>query len=376
MSCSIAPESAIDALRFDPTGSQAVIRQARSARHCAGAVEALDVGPSRWPQRGGLRSSSALRSRVLGSMAAGIITLGLLSASQVAAADHVEFGIYALWVEGEQDEDRVEIDRFLECLVYGSNLNSYWHGEAGLELRGSWVVPAPASTIEWDEVSAYLTPQVEYGLVPPPKAEETPLYLVFGGESMIHVGACGRNNQASVAGRDAGIAIVRTFPLCWPTGDTLRTETQIAMHEIVETVDRVLGYGTCAAGGTCRGRGICTDPCDTFVGLRCSGAPVATWTGCGGGQVEGWLVQKVGYAGRDPALCDSCMECDFTPRACGDADPDCAAVPARTSAPNETSTCACTIGVADQGARGGSRAGLFIVGLFLVARGARRPRPW
>ncbi len=319
-------------------------------------------------RRGDLLGASILRSRILASIVAGIAVFGLLGASKVAAAEHLEFGIYALWFAGQYDDDRAEIDRFLECLVDSSNINSYWHGEVGLQVRGSWALPPPESTIEWPEVSAYLTPLVESGQLPPPRADETPLYLVFAGAPTIHVGACGRNDQASVAGRNAGIGIVRNFPLCWPTGDRVRTETQIAMHEIVETVDRVLGYGTCAAGGTCRGRGICTDNCDTFVGLDCPGAPATTWTGCDGGQVEGWVVQKLGYAGRDPALCDSCMECDFTPLACDESDPQCAAVPPRTAAPNEAPAGGCTINSGDRRAPGGLLGGLLLAGGFMVAR--------
>jgi hypothetical protein len=116
--------------------------------------------------------------------------------------------------------------------------------------------------------------------------------------------------------------------LCWPTGDALRTETQIAMHEIVETVDRLLGYGACAAGGTCRGRGICEDHCDTFIGLQCPGAPVNSMTGCGGRAVDGWVVQKLGYAGREAGRCEQCLECDFTPRAGADDEPGCGRVAA------------------------------------------------
>lgn len=312
-----------------------------------------------------------MRSALLAGLATAVAGLALFSPSPVSAADHAVFGIYAVWFEGDRDDDREEIDRFLECLVYGSNLNSYWHGEAGLELRGSWAIPPPATSIEWDEVYAYLTPHVESGLLPTAQAGETPLYLVFGGGPTLYVDACGKNSQASVAGLNAGVAIVRNFPLCWPTGDTLRTETQIAMHEIVETVDRVLGYGTCAGGGTCRGLGFCEDPCDTFVGLSCPGAPTATWTGCGGGQVEGWLVQKLGYEGRDPALCDMCTVCDFTPRACGDADPQCASVPPRSDPPNATPARGCSVHADDLG---GDASGIFIGWVLILVQSARRRR--
>jgi hypothetical protein len=103
----------------------------------------------------------------------------------------------------------------------------------------------------------------------------------------------------------------------------MRSETHIAMHEIVETVDRLLGHGTCAAGGSCRARGICKDSCDNIVSLQCPGAPTSSWTGCDDRQLDGWVVQKLGYAGRDLAQCESCIECDFTPRVCTPDEPDC-----------------------------------------------------
>lgn len=252
----------------------------------------------------------------------------------VAAAEGPRvFGVYAVWFEGSNDANRALIDDFLACLIDGSNLNSFWQGEAGLERRGSWALPRPDRQLDHDEVaSALLAPAIGApGGLPAPRADETPLYLVFGGYPDLWVNACGRNGEAVIGGRVAGVALVRNNPHCWPAGGILRSETQNALHEIVETVDRVLGHGTCAAGGTCRGRVGCEGRCESFVGLQCAGAPIGTYTGCNGGQVDGWVVQKLGYAGRDPARCDACAVCDFTPRACGPDEPECAQVPPRTA---------------------------------------------
>ncbi len=234
------------------------------------------------------------------------------------------FGVYAVWFAGAGDDNRDDIDRFLECLIDGSTLNQYWQGEARVAVRGSFALPPPSSVLEWDAVATtWLGPHVG-GLLPSPRPDETPLYLVFGGHPEMFVGACGRNSVATVAGRFAGVGIVRNNPLCWPTDDRLRTETQIAVHEIVETVDRALGYGTCAGGGTCRGRSICPNACDTFVGLDCPGAPKASYVGCDGRQVDGWVIQRFGYAGRDLSQCEACIECDFTPVVCPVDQPHCA----------------------------------------------------
>ena len=243
-------------------------------------------------------------------------------ASSGAARPQV-FGLYALWFAGSGDADRPEIDRFLECLIDGSTLNHFWRGEARVELRGSYALAPSDRLLEWDELAlAWIEPRLGAEL-PTPRPDETPLYLVFGGNPDVHVGACGRNSVATIAGRPAGVGVVRSSPLCWPTGDSLRSETQIAAHEIVETVDRALGHGTCAGGGTCRGRSICEGYCDSFVGLECPGAPTDSLVGCEGRKVDGWVIQRFGHEGREPDRCEACIECDFTPELCPADRPGC-----------------------------------------------------
>jgi len=209
-----------------------------------------------------------------------------------------------IWIDGPAVEDRVEIDEFLDCLVNSSTLPQWWEGEVRIELAASQVIPAPPSTVDWSEL-ADLLPQDRGG---------TSAFLVFGEQPHLRVGACGRNDVVSVGGRPAALGVVRTRPLCWPTGDRVRTETQIATHELVESVDALLGHAPCAGGGACRGRTVCPDRCDTFVGLQCAGAPETTWTGCDGGAVEGWLTQSFGRQGRDQGACEACIDCDFVPR--------------------------------------------------------------
>lgn len=279
-----------------------------------------------------LGRAAALRARsgvaaLRRSLPWALALLGCAEPTPAQPAGPTVFGVYAVWFAGSGDEDRAEIDRFLECLIEGSTLQQYWQGEARLAVRGSYALPPPGQLLEWDAVAAtWLAPQVGAGL-PTPRPDETPLYLVFGGHPDVWVGACGRNSVATVAGREAGVGIVRNSTLCWPTGDRLRTETQIAVHEIVETVDRALGHGTCAGGGTCRGRAFCPGACDSFVGLQCPGAPTGSLVGCDGRKVDGWVIQSFGYAGRDLSQCEACIECDFTPTACPADQPDCAADP-------------------------------------------------
>ncbi|MEZ4327833.1 MAG: hypothetical protein R3B40_21620 [Polyangiales bacterium] len=253
-----------------------------------------------------------------------LLSLGLASMPSCGRKRPRIFGVYVVWMEGH-DADREELDQFLHCLIHGSTLNRFWRGEAALELRGSWTLPAPPRGTRWDALAAsWIAPAVgREGALPRPRAGETPLYLVFGGHPNAWVGACGRNAQAEIAGRSSSVAVVATGDSCWPTGDPVRSETQIALHELVEATDGALGHGNCAAGGACRGRAICRDRCDTFVGLACEGAPTGSWTGCDGGRVDGWVVQRLGYGGRDPDRCDACAPCEFTPEVCPAGDTDC-----------------------------------------------------
>ncbi len=282
----------------------------------------------RAPTREWLPRPQALRRALLAAVLAPLLAVGCKS-EPTPTATRI-FGLHAVWFAGSNDANRARIDDFLRCLLDNSTFNRFFNGEARVEPRGSWALPPPARKLDHDALAeAWLLPAINRGDLPAPSADETPLYLVFGGHPDLWVGACGRNGTVTVDGRAAGFGIVRNGVECWPVGDMLRSETQIAAHEIVETVDRVLGYGTCAGGGTCRGRAVCADRCASFTGLQCPGAPTGTYTGCDGGQVDGWVVQKLTRAGRDPSRCDVCAGCDFTIEACPPDTPECG----RMSAP-------------------------------------------
>lgn len=291
-----------------------------------------------------------------------------------ALADPVAIGVHPIWFAGVVDADRDAIDAFLDCVVHGSDTNRYWRGEAALVAHPSHLLAPPGSTLPDDPaaVASWLGDRVAAGDLPAPPAGEIPLYLLFGGPPAFAVSACGLAGTGDVAGRHAGVARVRNVLPCWATGDILRTETQIAFHELVETADALLGYAPCAADGACEGQGDCADPCDTFVGLTCPGAPVGSWTGCGGGRVDGWVVQKLSYEGRDEAACQTCVTCGFTPRACGPDDPDCASVPSTPAPPAATSARAagCASGLAP-----GAPLALLAALLGLAYRRARRAAP-
>lgn len=248
---------------------------------------------------------------------ASLLLLGALAGANARAAPRA-VGVQVLWLEGASANQR-RLDDFYECLLSSSNLADYWDGELVFRYRGSVVVRADES------LSLAATPRfVERlraaGQVPAPVDGELPVYLLYG-DAPIGEGACGRPLAATVAGQQAGVAHVRVSPPCWPGTELLRNETQIGMHELVETVDALLGHAPCAADGACEGQLACGDACANFTGLRCPGAPERTFTGCNATPVEGWVVQKLGRAGRAVANCDRCFACDFTVGPPGTAQP-------------------------------------------------------
>ncbi len=223
--------------------------------------------------------------------------------------------VQPIWFDGVGDDDRATIDRFLRCLVEGSNLSTWWDGDVTIELRDAVTLPAPDEQIAREALPAWIDARLdEAGVELPDPAVGDVQFLTFAGAPMLRMSECGHNWRAQIHGRQASIALVRTTPLCWPTGDSVRSETQVAAHELVEAIDASLGYTDCSGDGSCNGRVICANHCDTFVGLRCPGAPTNTRTGCGDQRVDGWVIQSFSRAKReDKSLCRSCTPCEFSP---------------------------------------------------------------
>ena len=245
----------------------------------------------------------------------------------------VDIGVYAVWLEGSADEDRLRLDDFFECLIHGSTFASFWSGRVNMRYRGSLSIPAPSTQLVYPDTDALLhAPWASGALHLDGAGDERKLFVVFasGVDISLQANACGRTAVQPLGDEEVGVAFVRNNPLCWPTGERLRTETQIAMHELAEGIDRLLGDAPCVGDGACEGRAECAeDYCDNFVGLACDGAPVATWAGCEGRAIDGWVVQTLTSAGRSWETCETCLPCDFTPVVCGTSEGDCRDVETR-----------------------------------------------
>ncbi|MBX3206001.1 MAG: hypothetical protein KF764_13095 [Labilithrix sp.] len=220
------------------------------------------------------------------------------------------FGVRALWLEGSDVEHRAELDAFLHCLVERSNYETFFRGKARISYEGSWEVPLPRAGLDVQNRNHAVERMV--AALPPVSPDTTPVYLVFGlGAQLPLYSACGYHDVAVVDHGKAVLSLVRTTPPCWPAASLVRSETQIAMHEIAEGIDLALGHQGCVANGRCEGGFGCDRPCDAFTGLFCDGAPEETPTGCGGQTVRGWAVQKLAHKGWDDDECAQCAACDF-----------------------------------------------------------------
>lgn len=246
------------------------------------------------------------------------VVAALLPLASFAHAAPRSFGLHVVWLE-DAAADRADVDAFYDCLLRQSNFFDYWGSEATITYRGSFVVPRPPS-LPLDATAAFVAEQIDAGSIAPMSPDETPIYLVHG-NGAIGEFACGRYQPTSIAGVPGGVAQIHVSPPCWPGTTTLRNVTQTGMHELTELIDTLIGYGGCAGNYACAGNAGCEGSCDNLVGLACPNAPTQTPTGCGQQILDGFVVQKLGYAGRDNENCLRCFACDFTPGPAGSTPP-------------------------------------------------------
>lgn len=223
------------------------------------------------------------------------------------------FAVYAVWLEDAGVEQRPDIDLFLSCLLERSNFETYFQGEAHLTSMGSFVVPSPGTLLTSAAAQTSWLAQTAPALPRPPSGAE-PVYVVFGAASVVGA-ACGMANNVMLDGAKVAMPFVRTVPPCWGGLGPLRSETASVHHELVESIDGVLGHALCAADGACETGEACggNAACEVFTGLYCDGAPAQSYTGCDPTPVRGWVVQKVSHAARDQHTdtCQRCQRCDF-----------------------------------------------------------------
>lgn len=222
------------------------------------------------------------------------------------------FAVYSLWLHGQGETDRPELERFQQCLLDGSNFSDFWAGGVTIDSAGSWVVESPSVPLALgDDPAPWLAPILKRHAVPPASSGVTPIYLVYGHMAGMPRPPCGRCESFTFDGQPAALAMVRTGLPCWPGQGNVRSLTQFTQHELSCAIELALGEDHCAADGQCEARGSCPDQCDTFTGLYCPGAPERSYTGCDGNPVRGWVVQKLSHKGEGTDECPICAPCDF-----------------------------------------------------------------
>jgi MYXO-CTERM domain-containing protein len=246
-----------------------------------------------------------------------VVLLGVSTQTSAWAAKPVEqMNVYVVWLKGEGEANRVELDSFFDCLFSHSDLANYWNGDVRVEYEGSIVTAPPTAIGDAKDIPPFIEKLIANKELPANPPTGKPVYLVLVDpaktSTVIGVnGVGGRNTVGKVNGKTAGLAIVTTNPAgFWSYRSAMGNETQGTMHELVEVIDGVLGKYECA--GDCCCNGWCNNgpACGNLTGLSCPGAPATTKTGCAGTTVKGWVIQKLSHQGQTTCTCP--ITCDFT----------------------------------------------------------------
>ncbi|MCO4760920.1 MAG: hypothetical protein KC502_05410 [Myxococcales bacterium] len=225
------------------------------------------------------------------------------------------FVVHSLWLKGQGEDHRQELDRFQQCLLTRSNFTSFWADQVAIEPGTSQVIAPPSGELTLGHESpSWLSPLVAAAQLPTAKPETVPIYVIYGSAAQLGTSACGKCGLGIVQGRKVAVALVRTTPPCWPGQGIVRGLTQFSEHELSCAVELALGQDHCAADGACEGSGKCPDAPNPFTGLYCPGAPERSYTGWDATPVRGWVVQKLSHKGEGTPNCPACGPCDFTVR--------------------------------------------------------------
>lgn len=250
-------------------------------------------------------------------LAALLVVVACLSLAPSARAAQTTYALYTVWLQGEGEANQQKVDDFLSCLVGSSNYLSYWSGQAEIAPQGSWVVPPPAKLGDAVDIGPFIDSLINSGKIPHPLAGATPVYEVFVDplktSTVLGSGTGGRNAPGTVqGGTTAGFVINTTNPSTyWPYRDALGSETQLSFHEVAEVIDGLRGGDRCSGDCCCEGWCNNAPSCNNLIGLDCPGAPQSQPTGCAGGSVVGYLVQRLSHQGT--TTCNCPISCDFTP---------------------------------------------------------------
>lgn len=260
-----------------------------------------------------------VRGSISGALMRAVLAcLAILAVARPASAAKPvqQMNVNVIWLKGEGEANRAELDSFFDCLFSHSDLAAYWNGDVRVEYEGSIVTAPPASIGDAKDIPPFIEKLIAAKELPANPPTGKPIYLVLVDPAKTSTvlgvnGVGGRNTVGTVDGKPAGLAIVTTNPAgFWSFRSAIGNETQGTMHELVEVIDGVLGKFECA--GDCCCNGWCNNgpACGNLTGLSCPGAPATTDTGCAGTKVKGWVIQKLSHQGQTTCTCP--ITCDFT----------------------------------------------------------------
>jgi hypothetical protein len=253
-------------------------------------------------------------------------TAALLVAPRARAALE-EYDLYVIWLQGEGEGDRANLDQFIGCLLHRTSYEQYWNGSVTIVEAGSYVVPRPSGALgDAANIGPFIQGLITSKAIPSPTGTGVPVYAVMVDPNQTSCslggGTGGRNAVGSINGKKVGLIIGTTNPAAfWPARTPLACETTLTEHEVAEVIDGLRGGDQCCGDCCCEGWCNSAPSCANFSGLQCPGAPASTFTGASAcGSVKGFLVQTLSHQGAHTCNCPTTCDTKLSFACNGDKD--------------------------------------------------------
>jgi len=131
------------------------------------------------------------------------------------------YHLYVIWLQGEGEGNKAELDAFIACLFHHSNFMDYWGGQVLVVEQGSYVVPPPSTIGDARDIGPFIQSLISGGKIPKPPSYGTPIYQVMVDpaktSTVLGSGTGGRNAVGNLGGQPVGFIINTTNPAAfWP----------------------------------------------------------------------------------------------------------------------------------------------------------------